>query len=124
MSWSVYQKADCNYVAGVLEGITSWQDIKDLTTQCIAMQKEQGIFKFLIETTEMQPLATVSDIIELPASVYQIKNVDRQTRIAVVYSPSGASEEIVKFYETACMNRGWRAKRFTSQQEAISWLLK
>jgi hypothetical protein len=122
MTWSVRHDPGAPYMEGIFTGVTTWQDMQDMTAQCIAIQMAHGVTRFLIDTSDMQPLATFTDVLKLPAREYDQQHADRTSRIAVIYSPSGASRDIVQFYETACVNRGWQARSFTDRREAIAWL--
>jgi len=122
MAWSINNNPDRQYVEGIFKGKTSWQDIQALTAECITIQREQGARYFLINTLEMLPTASIADVFQLPAHEYEQQGVDRETRIAIVFSPYGESQDIVTFYETACVNRGWQVRCFTNKHDAMSWL--
>lgn len=123
MTWTIVNNPDHQYVEGIFKGKTSWQDMKELTAECISIQRKQGTRYFLINTLEMLSTASIADVFQLPAHEYEQQGVNRETKIALVYSPVGESSDLATFYETACINRGWQARCFTNEQDAICWFV-
>ena len=97
-------------------------DLKESTAECIALQKERGVTRFLIDGDDWEVVAPLVDVLDLPDKHYWDERVLKQTRIAVVLPVSKRSREAVRFYETACKNRGWNAQLHPNRQTAIDWL--
>lgn len=109
--------AEVSYV-----GRTTAHDLKESTSEFIALQKETGINRFLIDTSEMEFVASIIDILNLPEKQYLEEEADRSSRVALVMPPSAKEKEAVEFYETVCKNRGWNVQTFLERKEAVRWL--
>ncbi len=122
MPWTFRDHPTPTIVEVVIAGETTANDLRGLTSVLIAMEKEQGSNRFLIDTTEMEFAASIADIYALPNNQYEKEGADRRARVAVISSASRREKEAVKFYETACRNRGWMVQAFSAPQPAIEWL--
>ena len=55
-------------------------------------------------------------------SRYVADGLERLSRVALVYPRSPKAKEAARFYETACINRGWNVRLFPERDDAIEWL--
>lgn len=78
MTWTVRNAPDSPYVEGIFKGPTSWQEIRDMTARCIAIQKAQNVARFLIDTGDMKPTASIADVYQLPAHETFADEIGRQ----------------------------------------------
>lgn len=73
------------------------------------------------ETTFPQSLFDYADLVnfyrEFPPDV-------RLLKLAAVIRADNTAKKIAEFWETACANKGFQFRAFTSMHEAEAWLLK
>lgn len=122
MTWTL----DCNSQLRIIElvytGRTSGMDLQESTSKAIAMGKEKGCLMFFVDATEIVVSGSIFDLLDLPARQYPAANLYHQGRIAVVLPKRPKEQEDARFYETACVNRGWAVKLFPNRDEGIEWL--
>jgi hypothetical protein len=94
-----------------------------ITEQCIALAKENNSNLFLSDTSQAILAVSITALFDLP-ELHRNGGLQRPVRIAVLSPTSKSGKELVDFYETVCMNRGWGGKVFRERQEALDWLLK
>lgn len=99
------------------------EDLDDVTRSAIEAGVIHQTHRYLVQFTEPVITASLISVFNLPAQ-YLAQQLDRLSRIAVVNPQAEADREIVRFYETVCLNRGWLAKSFGQRQEAMDWLFQ
>ena len=103
-------------------GLLSGADLREATTECIALQKQTGATRFLVDLNGSELGASTLDIYDLPDKQYGEEDLDIHSRIAVILPTTGKTREAALFYEAACRNRGWHTKVLPDRQSAIEWL--
>ncbi len=114
---------DLGYIDAVFAEEVSAQDLKDITSEFIRLEKEERFNRFLINTSEIKLTASYMDIYYLPNRQYIEEEADRFARVALILPVDKKQQEYALFYETVCVNRGWDVKAFRQSQQAIDWLL-
>ncbi|KAA3629905.1 MAG: hypothetical protein DWQ09_02425 [Proteobacteria bacterium] len=122
MPWTYNYSPTLQIVEVFYVGRTTAYDLKESTSELIALEKEKGVNRFLIDTSEMEFVASMIDILDLPEKQYIEEEADRSGRIALIMPTSLRTKEAVEFYETACKNRGWNVQTFLEREEAVRWL--
>ncbi len=123
MPWNAKHNETLQLIEVVYTGLTTARDLQEATSKCIAMGKEKGINRFLVDSEGLELSASFVDVFELCDKKYTAEKADRLSRIAVVLPRSTEAQEVARFYETVCRNRGWMANVVSTRQEAIDWLL-
>lgn len=123
MAWQYKENSTIHIVEVIYTGKTTADDLRESTSELITLEKEKGLNRFLIDPTEMTFFATLMDIYDLPAKQYLEEGADKSGRVALILPPPSKEKEVVQFYETVCMNRGWNVQVFSERQEAIDWLI-
>lgn len=121
MPWNAKYNQELQIIELEYTGIISGDDMKEATSKCISLGNEKGTNKFLLDGIEAKISATLFDIFDHPKQ-YINEKADRTGHIAVLLPIDLKSQEAARFYENVCMNRCWRAKVFSKQQDAIEWL--
>ena len=123
MTWNLEYRDDLEIVVLTYSGKVCGTDIKEAASARIDMGKQKGITRFLIDTREIEvdESATMS-IYELPTSIYPDEENGRISRIAIIGPKSSESKTMVRFFENACVNRGWLVNTFQDYESAIEWL--
>jgi hypothetical protein len=106
----------------VLTNHVAAANLTAITTKCIALINEKNIYDVLIDVEEMVLDASLSDIYDLPDKQYTNEDLDHRIRIGLIEPKSSKEKEAAKFYENACVNRGWLVKTFSNRNDAINWL--
>ncbi len=122
MPWTYKHNPTLQIVEVAYAGVITARDLRESTSEFIALEKEKGMNQFLIDTTEMKFTGSLVDIYDLPTKQYLEEEADRHGRVAVVLSTSPREIEVVEFYETVCRNSGWMVRVFSERQEAVIWL--
>lgn len=122
MAWRYTINQELRFVEVAYVGKTTAQDLKESTSEFITLQKEKGINRFLIDTSEMELAAALVDVYNVPDKQYVEEQADRRGCVAVILPASTKEREAAEFYETVCINRGWDVKNFLERQGAVNWL--
>ena len=84
-------------------------EVRGATVQAIAIQKERGVDRVLIDAYDMTAWPTVEEMWHLVQSYPQL-GAPRQTRLAAIRPRIPDPTDISGFYETVCQNRCYNAK--------------
>lgn len=122
--WKVEYNDELKIIQTTMSGEFSDADILECASERIALGKEKGVTKFIIDAIDMQLSGSTLAIYDVPAYIYPRNRMPRITRIAVLSSDSSSSKPIVQFFENVSINRGWNAKIFNDHESAIEWLQK
>ena len=122
MPWTYVNNSDSTIIEIAYTGEVTGQDLRECTSAVIALEKEKGIHRFLVDTTDMTLTASKGEIYDIPAKQYFEEDADRRGHVAVILSNSPKVKEAAEFYETTCQNRGWLARTFPERSQAIDWL--
>ena len=123
MTWKVEYSDKLQIVVLTYSGETTGEDIKKAAVARIALGRQKGVTKYLIDTREVQTesLATF-DIYDVPNEIYPNEHVDRASQIAIIRPKLPMARRMVKFFEDACVNRGWLVRTFADRDNAVKWL--
>ncbi len=122
MTWTYGHNPDLAFVDVAFIGSTTARDLQECTSKMIAIEKDQGINRFLVDTREMALDASLLDVHQLPAEQYVVEQADRHGKLALILSTSRFEHQAGTFYRDACQNRGWIVEAFLDRQAAINWL--
>jgi hypothetical protein len=124
MSWSYEHNPTLGVVEVVYKSEVSARDLRESTSELIELGKREGLNRFLVDAADMTlaPSTSLVDAYDLPTRQYVEQGADRQCRVAIYLPDSARARDAVRFYETACVNRGWMVKVFSERQEAVKWL--
>ena len=122
MAWSSNFNAELGIIETTFRGPTTAADFRKNTTAALALAKQAGTTRHLIDSSELIFAASLADLFQLPASQYEREQADRRSRIAILSPRDEKAREATHFYQTACVNRGWTVKLFADRQAAIGWL--
>ena len=88
MPWTYKHNPTLQIVEVAYTGVITARDLRESTSEFIALEKEKGMNRFLIDTTEMKFTGSLVDIYDLPNKQYPEEEADRHGRVAVVLSTS------------------------------------
>ena len=120
--WEYKHNSTLQIIEVVYSGRITARDLRESTSELIALEKDKGINKFLVDTSAMNLAASLMDVYELPEKQYLDENADRRGLVALLLPISQREKEVARFYETDCKNRGWNVQTFSNRDDAVGWL--
>jgi|WetSurMetagenome_2_1015567.scaffolds.fasta_scaffold99660_3 hypothetical protein len=123
MPWTAQIDTSHHIVELTYSGIVTPSELKDALVAAAALSKQHNANLFLADCTRLVGGHSVSDLYLL-ISTYEAAGLHPGQKEALVLPSSQPSKEDVKFYEDACLNRGYLAKIFTNVEDARAWLHK
>jgi len=123
MTWTVEYSDELGIVILAYTGRVTGREIQEAAAARIDMGKRESVTEFLIDTKRVEADESATfDIYDIPNKMYNEKHVPHESNLAIVEPDSEKSKELARFFETACLNRGWAAKIFKDRDSAIAWL--
>jgi len=123
MSLAVKFNSELGIVESEFSDLVTDEELEAEAVQSIALARENGTNLYLSDATQATFRVAIASVFDLPA-VHDDHKLARPVRIAVLPPASEEGKEVVKFYETVCVNRGWSVKLFSDRNEALEWLLQ
>jgi len=122
MPWELDYNEGLGLIELKLIGVVSGPALRDATTEGIALAKQLGAARAIIDATLQEQTGSVTDLYDLPRQ-YDEEGLDRRVCIALLLPVDHNLHEIADFFETVCVNRGWNVSNFDSREPALEWLL-
>jgi hypothetical protein len=122
MPYTINYNDTLGLVELVYSGPTSGGDLVKSTSEAILLARQSSTQLCLIDVSEMDLKASISELISLPSKQYVEEKLSRQSRIAILLPASHEARAAVGFFETACYNRGWQMQIFPDRSQALAWL--
>lgn len=122
MALEVRYDSKLDIVETVLSGVVTPEELREETVQAATFANANNCDSFLSDCTEAVFKFSTVDVYDLP-SIQDEEGVPRSSQIAVVTPTSERGRGLAQFYETVCLNRGWKTRVFTDRAEALAWLL-
>ena len=85
------------------------------------LMNKKGINMYLADCLKLKSGYYIPDMIELINTMNEIKEI-RTMKGAIIQPLDSAAVKDVKFFEDACVNRGFNVKIFDTREKAVSWL--
>ncbi|MGB5216856.1 MAG: hypothetical protein WBN66_01030 [Smithella sp.] len=123
MAWKVELDAENGFIHTVYSDIVTKNDILASTTETLKMISGKGPQKFLSEWINAISTLSTLDIFAIPGE-WEAFEASKASVLALVVQEGVKSQKDAKFYENACVNRGWHVRIFTQRNDAIEWLKK
>ena len=122
MPFTVKYNTELSIIESVLVDQVSNKELLKHEAQCIALAKDNESTRIITDAKQATLEMSVIDLYSLP-EFYGDQDLQRSVRIAVLPPTSEAGKDLVDFYETVSLNRGWTVGVFEERQEALDWLL-
>ncbi len=123
MAWKVAMDEENGFIHTVYSDTVTKNDILASTTETLKMLSGKGPQKFLSEWIDAISNLSTLDIFAIPGE-WEAFEASKGSVLALVVQKTTKSQKDGKFYENACVNRGWRVRVFTQRNDAIEWLKK
>lgn len=111
-----------DYILLNYSGNISNDDLLYSIKKAVELQSENEINSYLADCSNMISSHSILDIFS-KVQTMQNMGIRKDLKEAIVLPLNTESADKVKFYETACLNRGYRVKIFSDKNEALNWLL-
>ena len=125
MNWSLKFDEDLGIIIVVYADICNSKDFEEVAKKRIAIGKEKGIAKALIDLswikTDSIRNADVKDIVN---HMYDQEGNQAHWMLAIITPLSPVAREQVGFLVRDCKHRGWNVDAFEQRQDALEWLLE
>lgn len=122
MPWNTNIDDGSKFIEFTYSGVVTAQELHDAITATSPIIKTTGILRFLADCTQMIMGHSIVDLYYL-IDLYEKLGLSRNMKEAILLPSPHASSEEVKFYETACYNKGYHVKIFEAREDALLWLL-
>jgi hypothetical protein len=107
------------YVLAVYAGVVTRNELMQAATEILSQLTRHNTHALMAECSQMTGGHTVFDLYGLAdwiaANAPHLKE-------AVVFPLLDLASENIKFWETACVNRGLRVRIFNDTEKALGWL--
>jgi hypothetical protein len=91
------------------------------TRATLELFARHGSTRCLVDLRRLKNKANLSDLFRLPES-YPSLNMPAHAKIALLATPDHEDRDAIRFYETICVNRGWRVMTTFDRDEGLRWL--
>jgi hypothetical protein len=121
MPWQIKLAENNSYMAITYSGVITPQELEDALRAILKLGRESGTTRILADCTGMTGGHSVFDLYYL-IDLYEKENVPHQMKEAILLPALPEKLDDVKFYETACLNKGYDVRLFEMADDARSWL--
>lgn len=122
MEWVITVHRMKRYVEIVTSGLADGEGTIAMAKECSELLPKKKIKKIFIDHSRITDIAGhIADVYNRPRELGQI-GVIHEIKIAELVKPEHM--EFFKFFETVCLNRGFRFAMFTNRAAALEWLLE
>lgn len=110
-------------IESIFTGDIGFEELESEAYQTIELSKNHKVNKFLCDGRKAVVSQSIVAALDLER-ISEQEQVDRLSKIAIIAPESPETLHFAKFYETACLNRGWNVSVFEDRESAAAWLLK
>ena len=121
MAWSLKFNTKYKLVELTYTGIVSATDLKEAFVEAASLATAKSTTLFLTDCTQLKGGHSITDLYSY-ISLYEENHVHKMKEALVIPSQKWI-KEYAEFYETACLNRGFKVKLFSNAGDGIAWLI-
>jgi len=96
------------------------EDFMKQAREALEVSQLKKCNKFLVDCTSMIIQSQTIDIYATSAFYDEI-GAPKENKIALVVPAGTKTEADLRFYETVCINRGWKVRMFADRESAMQW---
>jgi hypothetical protein len=123
MPWSVKEIEDNKIIEVKYSGLVTGEDLENALAAAITKANSIHTLRFLADLTRMTSGHSIMDLLKIISQLPQ-NEMGSHFREALFIDAESRTNIDVRFYETACFNRGYKVKIFSNRDEAVEWLLR
>jgi len=121
MKWEVFVHKDDRYIEVVTYGIADGDGSQNMARDIAKTMRENKVYRALIDHRNIENVTgDTVDIYHRP-KFFRVIGVALGIKIAEIIKPE--HEEHFRFFETVCVNMGYKFYVFQDRDEALGWLL-
>lgn len=122
MEWEIALQKNGEYLEVVTRGDSDKDGSLQMAIEILNRMRDGRIEKVLIDHRNLSSVRSeIGDIYRRPKELLQL-GASTGIRIAEIIQPEHG--EHFRFFETVCLNQGFRFSLFYEREAAIDWLLK
>lgn len=122
MPWSIYYDEKTKIIETKYDGLMSGKEVEAAAKETLDLGREKNTNLYLGDCTTLQQSKSLFDIYSLMKCLLNLK-VEKNNREAIILPEFKMTAELLQFYETLALNRGFQVKIFADRETALSWLL-
>jgi len=119
--WEVKYDSNLRIIETNYTGNMNKDELAKAIDETISSAIVNSTYKLLADCLYLTGGHNLFDLYEL-ADISKIKDFVKYVKEAVIIPENQGTIEKVKFWETACLNRGMNVKIFNTRKEALEWL--
>lgn len=120
MPWKVLAHPDLPIVETTYAGIMTGADVAAAAAETLRVANGLGRNRLFADCSSLEGGHTILDLYDL-TNLEQVSGL--RLREAILQPELASAMEMVRFWETACLNRGFTVRIFADRDEATRWLL-
>jgi len=105
-------------------GIVTAADVQGNTTEMVALQRQNGVTRFLINLGDLEVRMAPAELEKLLDEQYRAEGVNRGSRIAIIQPTTESAKAAAQYFVDACQTRGWKSCMLPDRRAAMDWLAK
>lgn len=121
MPWQSSFNPQLRHVEMKISGVVTRDELAAACDSAVSLVLKHGVLCVLTDCTGLEGGYTITDLYFLSERL-AAKEQARQIREAVLLSLRPEIRGTIRFWETACINRGLKVRAFEHREEALSWL--
>ena len=110
------------HVRFILSGLVSAAEVNAAAAELLALVAASGVSRVLADARELEGGHGTFELYEM-AERFATDATARSVREAVLLPQSAAMSSELRFWETACVNRGLHVRVFDDEAAALAWLI-
>ncbi len=102
-------------------GNVSDEEFRNAITEFVIFNSEKHCLLVLTDLREMTVTPSILNVYD-SINMFEKMGIDSRTSEALILPENKFIEKNVKFYENACLNRGYNVRIFYNREDALNWL--
>ena len=121
MPWNLTIQPEPRRLELTFSGRVAPADLRVAAAECIRRAKQEELWLVLADCRELEGGHSIFDLHAL-ADFLHTTGLAHRIREAVLAPEQGQFQEVVRFWETTCFNRGIQIRLFSDREVALAWL--
>jgi len=121
MPWTLTLHADAGYIETVYAGQLTPAELNASVQENLRVAQRESLYRFLSDCSTLQGGHSILDLYAVTDQLDVLRG--KSTREALLMPQLEAMQKDVRFWEDACVNRGFTVRVFRAREPALDWLL-
>jgi hypothetical protein len=121
MEWNVVIHDEERYVEIITGGMVEGDSTVDMAKALAQTMRNQRLIRALIDHRNVEGVVGGTSAIYNRPKMFRFIGLTLGIKIAEIIRPE--HEELFKFFESVCINQGYRLSVFQEKDQALTWLL-